>query len=306
MSPALRRAHALLHDALMTPRYTTAICVLLILFELVMNLAIIHRVPYTEIDWTAYMQEVQGVISGEFNYMNLKGDTGPLVYPAGFVWIYGLLWKATNGGQGIRTAQLVFACLYMANLCVVLAIYRRIRGFPPVLLILLVVSKRVHSIFVLRLFNDPVAMLFAYICVLCLGSTHYRQRQWKQVWSALALSAGISVKMNVLLFAPGVLYMWWRIGGIRLVAVQATVVAVTQAIVAVPFLATYPTEYVARAFEFGRQFAFQWTVNWRFLGEDLFLSPMWAAMLLVVHLALLTVFAVAVWPRLAAQSFVKV
>lgn len=42
----------------------------------------------TEIDWVAYMQEVEGFLHGERNYFNLRGDTGPLVYPAGFVYIY--------------------------------------------------------------------------------------------------------------------------------------------------------------------------------------------------------------------------
>ena len=40
--------------------------------------------PYTEIDWKAYMQEVEGYLSGERNYERIRGDTGPLVYPAGF------------------------------------------------------------------------------------------------------------------------------------------------------------------------------------------------------------------------------
>jgi len=33
----------------------------------------------TEIDWIAYMQEVSGFLNGEFDYLKLKGDTGPLV-----------------------------------------------------------------------------------------------------------------------------------------------------------------------------------------------------------------------------------
>ena len=33
----------------------------------------------TEIDWIAYMQEVGGVIGGEYDYANLRGDPGPLV-----------------------------------------------------------------------------------------------------------------------------------------------------------------------------------------------------------------------------------
>ena len=33
----------------------------------------------TEIDWKAYMQEVEGVKNGTYDYTQLKGDTGPLV-----------------------------------------------------------------------------------------------------------------------------------------------------------------------------------------------------------------------------------
>lgn len=33
----------------------------------------------TEIDWKAYMQEVEGVLNGTLDYKLLKGDTGPLV-----------------------------------------------------------------------------------------------------------------------------------------------------------------------------------------------------------------------------------
>jgi len=34
----------------------------------------------TEIDWKAYMQEVEGFLGGEHDYVKLRGDTGPLVY----------------------------------------------------------------------------------------------------------------------------------------------------------------------------------------------------------------------------------
>lgn len=42
----------------------------------------------TNIDWDAYMEEVEGVVNGTYDYTLLKGDTGPLVYPAGFVYIF--------------------------------------------------------------------------------------------------------------------------------------------------------------------------------------------------------------------------
>lgn len=41
--------------------------------------AIVLSTSDTEIDWKAYMDEVEGVINGTYDYTQLKGDTGPLV-----------------------------------------------------------------------------------------------------------------------------------------------------------------------------------------------------------------------------------
>ena len=59
----------------------------------------------TEIDWIAYMQEVSGYLQGERDYMKLRGDTGPLVYPAGFVYVYSWLYHLTREGQDIITGE---------------------------------------------------------------------------------------------------------------------------------------------------------------------------------------------------------
>jgi len=49
------------------------------------------------------MQEVEGVIvNGTTDYSQLRGDTGPLVYPAGFVWFYACLYKITSAGTNIK------------------------------------------------------------------------------------------------------------------------------------------------------------------------------------------------------------
>jgi hypothetical protein len=47
------------------------------------------------------MQEVEGYLNGERNYSNLKGDTGPLVYPAGFVYVFSILRWMTDDGTNI-------------------------------------------------------------------------------------------------------------------------------------------------------------------------------------------------------------
>jgi alpha-1,3-mannosyltransferase len=61
----------------------------------------------TEIDWQAYMEEVEGFLGGELDYMNLKGGTGPLVYPAGFVYLFaGIRWL-THGSVFPAQVRLV-------------------------------------------------------------------------------------------------------------------------------------------------------------------------------------------------------
>lgn len=94
--------------------------------------------------------------------------------------------------------QVLFAALYLGTQALVMLLYARSAAVPPYVHALLALSKRVHSIYVLRLFNDCWTMLFAYSAVLLL--THRRFA------SAISMfSIAVSTKMNVLLFAPGVL-----------------------------------------------------------------------------------------------------
>lgn len=48
-------------------------CWALLFVEFFLNILIIERVRYTEIDWIAYMQEVQGFLNGTWDYSQLKG-----------------------------------------------------------------------------------------------------------------------------------------------------------------------------------------------------------------------------------------
>ena len=70
---------------LLDPCWMTTMMALIMLAEVAVNTLIVKRVPYTEIDWKAYMSEVEGYLNGSTNYYELKGGTGPLVYPGGFV-----------------------------------------------------------------------------------------------------------------------------------------------------------------------------------------------------------------------------
>jgi len=150
----------------------------------------------TEIDWTTYMQQISLYISGERDYPLIKGSTGPLVYPAAHVYIYTLLYHLTDEGRDILLGQALFAVLYLATLIVVVACYRQ-TGAPPYLFPLLALSKRLHSIFVLRMFNDGVAAFAMWVAIyLCL------KRRWTAgiaVWSF-----GVAIKMTLVLLVPAI------------------------------------------------------------------------------------------------------
>lgn len=79
----------------------------------------------TEIDWKAYMEQIQLFQDGEREYTKIEGGTGPLVYPAAHVWIYNVLYHITDHGKDILLAQKLFAGLYLLTLGVVMTCYRK-------------------------------------------------------------------------------------------------------------------------------------------------------------------------------------
>lgn len=265
---------------------------LLFIAEIAVNIFVILKIKYTEIDWVAYMQEVEGVVNGTYDYMKLKGDTGPLVYPAGFVYVFLGLYYVTLHGTNIRLAQYIFAALYLFTIVTVFVIYRKTRKVPPyVFFFMCCASYRIHSIYILRMFNDPVAMLFLYIAVVCFLSDRW-------AIGCLFYSLGVSIKMNLLLFAPGLMFLLLvRLGTLRTM-LHLAICAVPQLVLAIPFLLENPKGYVLRSFDLGRQFFYQWTVNWRLLPEDFFLDKRFQLALLLCHVFTLLLFFLFRWRKL--------
>ncbi|XP_071042894.1 dol-P-Man:Man(5)GlcNAc(2)-PP-Dol alpha-1,3-mannosyltransferase isoform X1 [Parasteatoda tepidariorum] len=232
------------------------------------------------------MQEVEGVLNGTLDYLELKGDTGPLVYPAGFVYVYSILYAITQKGENIFLAQHIFAFLYLATLYYVFKLYTRSQYVPPYALIFMCcTSYRVHAIFVLRLFNDPVAIFLLFVSL-----NYLFDQQWFK--GCILYSLAVSVKMNILLFAPGLLFVLLHSVGLKDTCKYIMICGFTQVLLGLPFLATHPFSYISRSFDFGRVFLHVWTVNWRFIPEHIFVSPYFHLPLLLCHLIVLVVFAI--------------
>ncbi|KAG7354387.1 mannosyltransferase [Nitzschia inconspicua] len=285
--------------------YDWPFVVLLLLAELLLGTIIILKVPYTEIDWEAYMQEVDfWWIEGEYDYRNIYGGTGPLVYPAGFLYLFRVLQYVTD--REIPKAQVLFLGFYVATQAVAMILYNltlrqtrkqftseksishnelsvchTIWSFR-IAMGCLCLSKRYHSIFLLRLFNDGPTMLMAYLSFWC-----FVTQRWNV--GCFLFSLAVSLKMNVLLFAPGLLYLLLQ-NSLIMTIPRLAICGITQLVVGAPFLLRHPVSYLRKAFELDRQFFYKWTVNFKFLPEEVFLSKSWAIFLLVLHLVLLTIY----------------
>jgi alpha-1,3-mannosyltransferase len=68
-----------------------------------------------------------------------------------------------------------------------------------------------------------------------------------------------------------------------------------QVVIGAPFLFSFPNSYLSKAFELSRVFFHQWTVNLKFLPEEIFISKPVALLLLGGHLGFLVVFAALKW-----------
>ncbi|XP_066251480.1 lethal(2)neighbour of tid protein [Euwallacea similis] len=274
----------LLKKFLVNPHHLGPVCLLLFLAEAVCNVVVIQNVRYTEIDWVAYMQEVEGFLNGTLDYQYLKGDTGPLVYPAGFVYIFSALYYITNHGKNIYLAQYIFLVLYLIQTVLIHRIYRITAKVPPYALILTsITSLRIHSIFVLRLFNDPIAVLLFYISLNLIVSNKWRL-------GSFFYSLAVSVKMNILLYSPCLLVAYLTNLSYTETLINLSICGAMQLVLALPFLYANPVSYLRGSFDFGRVFDHKWTVNYRFLPKHIFEHKYFHIGLLVLHVLLLVVF----------------
>lgn len=277
---------------LTNPKHTKWLAPCLVLVDAIFCAAIVVKVPYTEIDWETYMIQVSKFLppNYETHYDKIDGPTGPCVYPALHLYIHSALYYATDQGQDIKLAQIIYAGLYLTTLALVLSSYRR-AGAPPWLLVLLILSKRLHSIFLLRLFNDCWATFFFWLAVY--GAT----RRW---WAVLAIgwTMALGVKMTMLLPLPALGAILVQGAGIEMSVIYGIVSCILTAGSAAPFMGKEETPiYIKQAFDLGRQFLYKWTVNWRFVPEQTFLSKSFAYSLLALHATILLAFLHFKWTR---------
>lgn len=295
--------------ALFTDPFVNRIIIpVIIALSSVFTKVIIAKVPYTEIDFKTYMQQIEVVNDGEIDYNLIKGDTGPCVYPAGFIQIYEWIYWLTDSGSDIVTGQKLFGYLFTISVVLCCTVYTMVPNLKPWPLYLLLLSKRLYSIYVLRLFND----CFTTICMISVTLLLQQASYWYSTSGSLIpfllcivasdlYSIAISIKMNALLYFPGfVIISFFLVGEnpFKLILVLL-VIPFIQITIGWKFLLPLFNDeeaiyirwnYINQAFDFKRNFLYEWTVNWRFLSEDFFLSDKFSTLLLVGNVTVLLFF----------------
>ncbi|CUS21530.1 LAQU0S03e04676g1_1 [Lachancea quebecensis] len=275
------------------PEANHIIMPVVVVIELLALKWIVTHVEYTEIDYKAYMEQIWTIQAGETDYSAIEGSTGPLVYPAGHVWIYEALEHATSGMDNLKAGQTIFQCLYVATLALQMICYVLVQ-LPPWCVVLASLSKRLHSIYVLRLFNDCFTTFFVVSTVLLLLLSARLRRRSLCLLASFTYAMAVSVKMNALLYLPGFLLSIFQLTGGHFAQTVACLVVVCgwQIFVAMPFLQEHTAEYWAAAFDFKRQFMYRWSVNWQFVDEEVFQDKWFHRTLLASHIVILVLFAI--------------
>jgi len=114
------------------------------------------------------------------------------------------------------------------------------------------------------------------------------RRNWRIGCAIYSLA--VSIKMNILLCAPGLLLLLLQGNSLSETILCLATCGFIQLALGLPFLTTYPIQYLRGAFDLGRVFMFKWTVNWKFLPPAVFVSKGLAAGLLAATLVTWGVF----------------
>ncbi|MCJ1472295.1 dolichyl-P-Man:Man(5)GlcNAc(2)-PP-dolichol alpha-1,3-mannosyltransferase [Lambiella insularis] len=103
--------------------------------------------------------------------------------------------------------------------------------------------------------------------------------------------------MSLLLGLPGVIMVIGQGLPVNRALRSVAIMTQLQTLLAIPFLPSNAKGYMSRAFDFSRQFLFKWTVNWRFVGEEMFLSSVFSWALAVGNASLFAFFLLTRWTQ---------
>lgn len=221
-------------------------------------------------DFPTYLEQARLFLRGERNYANIFGELGPIQYPALHIYIYALINRLTNAGSNFLASNLIFSGLYLICALCLFSILR-IAKAPLIAYALVSLSRRSCGLIVLGKFNDALTMTLTYAAILKITTIQDSNNSRNYLIALFLLGLALGIKMNTILHFPAfglilVKEKGWRftiLAGIALVLIP-------QVLIGLPFLSTFPRPYLSMAFNIKRKFAYTESINWYFLGREIF------------------------------------
>ena len=252
-----------------------------------------------EVDWKSYVEIIEMIINGEYDYGLIKGENGYCVYPAGFVYEFYFIYYMTSRGKPIISLFL-FLFVFFIMTYVIFKVYDSVlpKEYNWIKIFCAVSTNVEHSVINHR-FNDSLAMTPLYLCLFFLINNQKKGLYYATFFYALALST----KTNILLYLPGLIYIFTKIKGPIFAIIQLIIIILFQFIIGYPFIKVSAANYFGKTYDFSREFLYSQTMNWQFIPEEIFHSQFFYNTLAVVHLGILAIFFLFKWEKLSLNIF---
>ena len=256
--------------------------------------------PAIEIDFPTFLQAFEKVLNGEFDYANIKGENGSLYYPAGYIYQFSIMYFLyTNGiyyfnfSPNGNFSRFLYIIQFLIQNYILFKIYDVLPKKYRWIKIFLVISIPLKRSIIILKYNESFAMIPLFFCIYSLMNDQKKRLYYATIYYVIAFSS----KANVLLFLPGLLYLFTKIKGPLFALIQLIIIILSQFVIGLPFIIVNATNYFNYSFDFSRTFDQRTSMNWYWIPESIFVNPLFHKVLLGVHLVLLVVFLLFKWEK---------
>ena len=229
-----------------------------------------------------------------------------MVYPAGHVYQFSIIYffyingiYYFNFSPNGNFSRFLYLFLFLIMNYILFKIYDVLPKKDRWIKIFLVIAKQLKRAIIILRTNDSFSMIPLYLCLYFLINNQKKRLYYATLWYVLALSS----KANVLLFLPGLLYIFTKIKGPLFALIQLLIIILSQLIIGLPFIIVNATNYFSKSFDFSRIFEHSNSMNWSLVPEVIFYDPLFHKILFAAHLILLLVFLLFKWEKLSFKIF---
>ncbi|EFA78114.1 hypothetical protein PPL_08762 [Heterostelium album PN500] len=224
--------------------------------------------------------------SFDFDYSHFMHYHGPCTYPAGFLYLYGILYYLTGRGS-LQAFQIIWALMEICNFITIKKICDRLK-LPIILAILPIISNRLHLYNVRVVINDFPSTFILHLSILLLLNKQYKR-------FSVLFSFLVSLKLNYIFYSPAILFIFANTLPFSSILTNLFIMGALQIIIGIPFLLTNPIAYITIAYDISRTLLWEKTRNFKFVGRVIYDSSYFNITLLLLLITTIIIFLIRMW-----------